>query len=303
MKVAALDLGSNTFLCLVAEVEGGKITHVYEDLLEVVRLGQDVDKTKMLHPEALERADKCLSKFKAVIDKQKPHKILAMATSAARDSNNRELLFEIGKKYDIPIEIIHGKDEAKITFQGAMSGPAAPQKCLVIDIGGGSTEFIAGHAEHIQASQSLNIGCVRITEKFMPSQPTPENEVMLATAFITESISKLENFENIHIDEILAVAGTPVALVSAQLGIYDPQKIDGFLLTEKMLNDWKIVLQKSTYAEKIKSGIPAGRADVILAGILILQQTLEKFKKKQIMVSTRGVRHGIALEIACRHTT
>ncbi len=301
MKVAALDLGSNTFLCLIADVENEKIKHVHEDLLEVVRLGQDVEKTKLLHPEALVRADHCLQKFKIAIDRHKPQKILAMATSAARDSDNRELLFEIGKKYAIPIEIIAGSDEAKITFQGAVSGLTKTQKYLVIDIGGGSTEFIVGHGGQIQASKSLNIGCVRLTEKFMPSQPTPESEVLRATEFIANSLSHLKNFDAIKIDEIVAVAGTPVALVSAQIGFYDPQKIDGFLLTKKMLDDWKLLLQKSNHDQKIKSGIPAGRADVILAGVLILQQTLEKFRKKRIMVLTQGVRHGIALEIARRH--
>lgn len=302
MKVAALDLGSNTFLCLIAEVENEKIKHVHEDLLEVVRLGQDVEKTNLLHPEALARADNCLQKFKIAIDRHKPQKVLAMATSAARDSGNRELLFEIGKKYSIPIEIIPGNDEAKITFEGAMSGLVVAQKCLVIDIGGGSTEFIVGHAGQIQAGQSLNIGCVRLTEKFMPSQPTPESEIVNATEFIGNSLSHLKNFEAVQIDEIFAVAGTPVALVSAHIGHYDPQKIDGFVLTKKMLDDWKFLLQKSNYDQKLKLGFQAGRADVILAGVLILQQTLEKFKKKQIIVSTRGVRHGIALEIARRHT-
>ena len=300
MKVAALDLGSNTFLCLIAEIENKSITKIHADLMDVVRLGQDVEKTKRLHPDALLRAEASLKKFKQVIDLHKPEKILAMATSAARDASNRDELFKIAEKLDIPIQIIPGSEEARITFNGSMSGQTSSGKRLIVDIGGGSTEFIIGDLTKIDISKSLNIGCVRLTEKFITSQPTTNEEVQQLEKIIAENFKQLSKFEDIPIEEIIAVAGTPTSLVAAEIGFFDAEKIEGYLLSADTLLSWKEKLQKWTQDEKIENGIPAGRADVILVGVLILIETLKSFKKNRIKVSTRGVRHGIALEMAFR---
>lgn len=169
MKVAALDLGTNSFLCLIAEVDQNKIKSIVSDQVEVVRLGQEVQQTKRFHPEALERAEKCLQNFRRTIDLHKPEKILAMATSAARDVSNAEELFYIGKKLMIPIEIIPGNKEAEITFFGSISGESiGSQETAVIDIGGGSTEIILGSEKEIHFSKSVNIGAVRLTRCFSP---------------------------------------------------------------------------------------------------------------------------------------
>ncbi|MFZ3230052.1 MAG: Ppx/GppA phosphatase family protein [Pseudobdellovibrio sp.] len=307
MKVAALDLGSNTFLCLIAEVIKNKagesqIEKIYSDQVEIVRLGQDVNKTKRLHPEALIRARACLEKFKATIDLHKPEKILAMATSAARDSDNRSELFDIGKKLNIPIEIIPGEKEAHITYQGSISGQSLNQNRLVIDIGGGSTEFITGNLNAIFQNISLNIGCVRLTEKHITNQPTSLEEVMNVEKAIEDELIKIQQFNSIQISEILAVAGTPTTLAAAQLGLieFDANKIDGYKLTLTNLLSWKEKLQTSTLEQKIAMGLPRGRADVMLIGVIILIQTLKLFNKMELTVSTRGVRHGIALEMANR---
>jgi exopolyphosphatase/guanosine-5'-triphosphate,3'-diphosphate pyrophosphatase len=307
MKVASLDLGSNTFLCLVSEVvkdKGGlpRIEKIYSDNVEIVRLGQDVNKTKRLHPDALIRAEKCLTNFKKIIDQHKPEHILAMATSAARDSENRNELFEIGKKLNIPIEIIPGEKEALITYQGSISGQTENVNRLIVDIGGGSTEFITGDLKQIFQNRSLNIGCVRLTEQFIRNQPTSDSELAAANGFIQQQMQNIVQFTKDNITEILAVAGTPTTLAAAQMRLkeFDAVKIDGFRLTEEDLQQWKEKLQQATLAEKIAMGIPEGRADVILIGVLILLQTLKLFNKTEIIVSTRGVRHGIALEMANR---
>ena len=305
MKVAALDLGSNTFLCLIADVEKqalgrNKITKIYSDTVEIVRLGEGVEQTKMLSAGALLRAEKCLREFKKIIDLHQPEKILAMATSAARDSQNRNELFEIGKNLQIPIEIVAGPTEAQITYQGATSGLKINKKTLVVDIGGGSTEYILGDLKSIEQSQSLNMGCVRWTEKFITQQPTSNEEVIAAENMIQETLQRLKRYDANSIEEILAVAGTPTALVAAQLGVFDAEKIEGFQLSLTDLQNWKNKLQAASVQEKIKMGLPQGRADVMLIGVLILLQTLKFFKKNQLTVSTRGVRHGIALEMAHR---
>ncbi len=302
MKVAALDLGSNTFLCLIAEVENNQIKKTYSDSVEIVRLGQELEKSKKFHPDALTRADSCLAKFSEIIKEHKPEKILAMATSAARDAENSEELFALGKKHSIPIEIIPGEQEALITYQGATSAVSGVKNILVIDIGGGSTEFIFGQGSSLLSGESYNIGCVRLTERFIKSQPTPQSEIDQATEFIREHILKSKQLMplDFKIDQILAVAGTPTALVSAEIGGFNAEKIDGFQLTQDSLSNWLQKLTSATVSEKVSMGIPAGRADVILIGVITLLETLRIFNQTGLTVSTRGVRYGVALEMARR---
>ncbi len=297
MKVAALDLGSNTFLCLICEIENKKITDIYSDDVEIVRLGQDLSKTKRFHPDALARAKNCLSKFKLIINQHRPDRILAMATSAARDAENKNELFQICKDLDIPLEIITGSKEADITYRGSVSAQTSNQNRLVVDIGGGSTEFISGSGDQILHSQSFDIGCVRLTEKYILNQPTIDPEIQNCQAVIREKIQTLPNHS---IAEILAVAGTPTTLAAVELGGFDAKKIDGYEMTLKNLEQWLQKLQPLSVDQKIELGFPKGRADVIIVGIIILIETLKKFNLNKIIVSTRGVRYGVALELSDR---
>lgn len=304
MKVAALDLGSNTFLCLIAEVTTQKITKIYADEVEIVRLGQGLNQGGAFHPEALARADKCLDKMKQLILQHQPTHILAMATAAARKATNQQALLDLGVKYQIPIEIIPGEQEAQITYQGAISGLQSEQQSrLIIDIGGGSTEFIFGRGQQLLTARSFNFGCVNLTEKYILQQPTPQKQITEVTNLIREQIQHMKSLqpESFIIEEILAVAGTPTTLAAATLGKFDPVVIDGFKLTLHFLNEWLQKLQAATVEEKIQMGIPAGRADVILIGVIILIETLHIFNLNQITVSTRGVRYGIALEMGRRY--
>ncbi|MFN3453721.1 MAG: Ppx/GppA family phosphatase [Pseudobdellovibrio sp.] len=300
MKIASLDLGSNTFLCLISEVEDQKIKNVMSDHVEVVRLGQGLSQSKKFHPEALKRAEACLKRFKGIIEAAKPDAVLAMATSAARDAENRDELFKICKDLDIPLEIIPGDKEAEITYRGSVSGVQSNAHRLVVDIGGGSTEFIFGQGSRILNAKSLDIGCVRLTEKFIPNQPTNLSEIESLQKYIYAELKKIKQLSNESPAEILAVAGTPTTIAAVEIGYFDPKKIDNYKLTRENLLNWLTKLTGLSVAEKIKLGFPEGRADVILVGIVILIETLNLFKKDEILVSTRGVRYGVALELAHR---
>lgn len=304
MKVAGLDLGTNSFLCLIAEVENQQIKKIYSDDVEIVRLGQDVQKTKKFHPDALVRADKCLAQFSKIIKREKPEKILAMATSAARDVQNAAELFALGKKHQIPIEIIPGEKEADITYSGSTSGiQNQKQRILVVDIGGGSTELIIGQNNKIIMSQSLNIGCVRLTEQFLSKQPADDKIlIQLEQKIRTELNTYFHKIDSANTPEyILAVAGTPTELVRAEIGEFNAQKIESF----RMTHDWltkKLKLFSSLTPKEIHQihGIQPGRADVIVVGIMILKSISEIMNQKEIHVGTRGVRYGVALEAARR---
>jgi exopolyphosphatase/guanosine-5'-triphosphate,3'-diphosphate pyrophosphatase len=300
MKVAALDLGTNTFLCLIAEGDAKNgITKVHKDLMKVVRLGQDIDKTKQLHPEALKRAKACLEEFKKEIDAQKVDKILAMATSAARDATNGEELFKIGRELNIPIEIIPGEDEARITYQGATAGRAADGKTLlVIDVGGGSTEFILGREGHILFGESLNIGGVRLTEKYVSQQPIPGKDRHKVLEHIDEALKTiLPDLKKHKVDEVIAVAGTPTSIVAIEVGGFDESKVDGYKLPRERLKYWVDEFANTTVEEKKSKYNLGGRADIIFAGTSILLRALESLNKDAMLVSTKGVRYGVALEM------
>ena len=300
MKVAALDLGTNTFLCLIVEgdqVSG--ITKVYRDLVQTVRLGQDVAKTNRLHPEALQRAEACLIEFKKEIDKHNVDKILAMATSAARDAENGDELFKIGEKLGIPIQVIAGADEARISYQGATVGlPQSQKVSLIVDIGGGSTELIQGRGKEILFSRSLDLGGVRLTEQFIHQQPVSEQESIEATQFIKKSLqTTLVEIRKNPVDQIVAVAGTPTSIAAIELGGFDEKKIDGYYLSREKLAHWVKEFAQTSVEEKKKKYDLGGRADIIFIGSSILLALLDELSQKGLYVSTKGVRYGIALEM------
>lgn len=299
MKVAALDLGTNTFLCLIAEGNENGITKVHKDLVEVVRLGQDVDKTGELHPDALVRAKKCLTEFKKEIDRHHVDKILAMATSAARDAKNGQDLFDIGKELGIPIEVIPGEDEARISYQGATGGVIDPMKTnLVIDVGGGSTEFIVGHGEKILFGESLNMGGVRLTERFVTQQPVPATEQEKLNDYINEQLKTiLPEIRRNKLDQILAVAGTPTSIVAIEVGGFDEKKVDNYFLSKERLEHWVHTFAQTSVEEKRSKYQLGGRADIIFAGASILLNTVKSLGMTGMVVSTKGVRYGVALEM------
>ena len=303
MKVAALDLGSNSFLCLIVEGDSGGIRKVLSDQVKVVRLGQGVGSTGMFKPDALARAKLCLTEFKKVIDVHKVDRILAMATSAARDASNGSELFKIGNDLGIPIEIIPGADEARITFNGATEGELRGKSNLaVIDVGGGSTEIIVGNQSGILFSKSLDIGAVRLTERFISVQPIPELERKAAEQFIDEQIASILPALSMHsMNEILSVAGTPSAIAAAILGKFDPERVQGFVLTRSQLKDWCDMLAKTSVEEKMNDyHLEPGRADVIFIGATILHRFLQQTNQQSMKVSIKGVRYGVALEALSR---
>ncbi|UXR65683.1 Ppx/GppA family phosphatase [Bdellovibrio bacteriovorus] len=298
-KVAALDLGTNTFLCLIADGDENGIRKVHRDLVQVVRLGQGVGQTGEFHPDALDRARKCLTEFKKEIVVERVDQILAMATSAARDARNGQELFRIGEELGIPIEIIPGEDEARITYQGATAGAKNPNlTSLVVDVGGGSTELIVGKASDILFGESLDIGGVRLTEKFISTQPVKDADRSRLESYIQEQLQKvLPELKKHHIDQIVAVAGTPTSLVAIEVGGFDEAKVDGFFLKKDRLHHWVEEFARTTVEEKKTKYQLGGRADIIFAGASILLAVVEALGLEGMMVSTKGVRYGVALEM------
>jgi exopolyphosphatase/guanosine-5'-triphosphate,3'-diphosphate pyrophosphatase len=302
MKVAALDFGTNSFLCLIAKMDGNRFVEILHDTAQIVRLGQDLKTNKTICAEAMSRADECLKQFSSVIKKHKPDKILATATSAARDAGNQSEFLSLCQKYRIPVQIISGDLEAQLTFQGAVSSYDNDEiKRVVIDIGGGSTELICGTGHRLHFGKSADVGAVRMTENFLSTHPVEavENKAMLA--YIQKEIAELVKrvTQDFKPDQVIAAAGTPTELAKIEIGKFDPRKIDGYILKLNQIERYFDVFASTSVEDRIqKLNVSPGRADIIYAGTAILLETLKCLGHERLSVSSRGLRYGTALALS-----
>ncbi len=300
MKVAALDLGTNSFLCLIADGDNKGLQFVQHDLMKIVRLGQDLQKNGHISSEALGRARDCLIDFKKVIDQSRVDKVLALATSATRDSSNQSEFLQILENLQIPVEIISGEREAQLSYLGATIDyrHENDKTFLIIDVGGGSTEFIVGRNGQILFSKSLNIGGVRLTEKLISQQPVSAEEKALLNECVDIELGKIiPEIKKHTIDQVLAVAGTPTSIAAIEVGGYNEQNVNNYPLTQERLKYWVNEFAHTSVETKRNKYLLGGRSDIIFSGTVILFRTLCALNLRELTVSTRGVRFGIANEL------
>lgn len=295
MKIAALDLGSNTSLLLVAEVQNGQLVRVFHDESRVTKMGQEVHAQRALHPEALKRLEACFVDYQRVILANKCDQVIAVATSAARDAQNGQELLQLGQKYGIPIQIVEGKKEAELTFKGALCDRPNDEGVAVIDVGGGSTEIIYQQSGST-IGVSVDVGSVRLNEMFIAHHPTPGDEVARAREYAMKELGKVV-VPREKIQEVVAVAGTPTTLVGLELETpFDENKIHGFKLSKAVIEKWISRLSRLSLVEReALRGMQPKRAEVIVVGATILASAMNALGVEQVTVSTRGVRYGVAL--------
>ncbi len=296
-KIAAIDIGTNTALLLVAEVtKQNEIIPIAQEE-KIVRLGQGVDRAENLNLEAIGRTLRAIREQVKIAEDLGVEKILISGTSAVRDAANREtLLSEIKNNFGITMQILSGDEEAELTYFGALSNKNLQGDILLVDIGGGSTEFIFGTQQKIKHAFSLNIGSVRLTERFIRNDPITDTEYKSIRRAVKEQLSSLKSLDA---GQLMGIAGTitTLAAMHLQMNTYDSAKVDNSLLTisqaEKIVSD----LKKETLSQRRKFlGLKPERADVILAGALILLEVMQHFKFNATLVSDRGVRFGLILQ-------
>lgn len=291
MRAASIDIGTNTILMLIAERDGnGKLNKIHEEY-DVARLGEDLDKTHIIKEDAITRTIEILKRYKGICDSYSVDRIYPVATSAMRDAKNKdEVSAEFYKTLGYRTEIISGEEEAKLSFLGSVDNN---NDSILIDIGGGSTEIITSLDGEINA-KSFQIGAVRITEKFFTSQPVKDQEIANASNYINNLISEISDFKNI--ESIYAVAGTATTIALTAMGYpdHEVEKADNFLLTQKLLNSIFMNYKNSDSQTIItKYKIHPRRADLITAGALILKNVIEQLEKRNIRISSKGLRYGI----------
>jgi exopolyphosphatase/guanosine-5'-triphosphate,3'-diphosphate pyrophosphatase len=300
MKLAALDLGSNSFLCLVAETDSNGILKTLSDQVEIVRLGKNLESQKSFDPQALIRAQETLARFKIQIDKFKPDIITAVATAAARKVSDPSPLINICQLLQIPVQIISGSEEARLTYLGAAADFLSHGKLAIIDIGGGSTEIVLGKGASIEFSISVPIGAVNLTEKLDLADLKNRDPIKIRSTLDSLFSAAFQKITDTSERKLIAVAGTPTELARAEIGTFDFDKINGYQFSAEWLQSKTQQLQLLNPQQTIEIGIDKGRADIIFAGATILSYLLDKFAQQKLSVSTKGLRYGLALDIINR---
>ena len=222
-RVAAVDLGTNSTRLLVADVDNGRLDEVSRRLT-ITRLGEDVDRRRILLPVAVARVRNCLADYRRELESLGAERTLCIATSSVRDAENGEaFLGEIEWSYGFTTRLLSGQEEAAMMIRGLTAGRPPLDDALVVDIGGGSTELVLAADGAVRFATSLDVGCVRITERFLSSDPPSRPELAAAGAYVRSLLPELETAEAI------GVAGTVTTLATLDLGAaeYDPERTHG----------------------------------------------------------------------------
>lgn len=297
MRIASIDIGTNTILLLIADVSKEGITTVVHDEQVIARLGKGVDADRMINQATFRRAESFLKMYKARCESFAVEKIAAVGTSALRDAaNTREFCTFVKNSTDISIEVISGEEEALWTYRGGISeffGRA--ERFSVIDIGGGSTEIIVGNATDVVSKISIDIGSVRITERILKESPPDDSALVAAHEFVHAHIPH-DLAKELASTFAVGVAGTATTLAALDQNLpsYDPAKVSGYSLSyERVCALFAMLKDKNLEQIKKFPQISEGRADIILAGMMILIGCMESARLESITVSDRGLRYGI----------
>ena len=294
-RVAAVDLGTNSTRLIVADVGGPQLEEIARRLT-ITRLGEGVDERRRLLPVPIARVRNCLTDYRRELEALGAERTLAIATSAVRDAENGEAFRgEIEWSYGFKTRLLDGQDEAAMMIRGVTAGRPPLDDVLVVDIGGGSTELVLAIVGEVAAATSLDVGCVRLTERYLGSDPPSRPELAAASAYVRSLLPQLEAASAI------GVAGTVTTLATLDLGDpeYDPTRTHGHRLSLAAVDAHLEQLAAMRLEQRLAvPGIEPGRAPVIVAGIVVLREVMTAYDLAEIEVSERDVLHGAAFAAA-----
>ena len=289
MRLGAIDIGTNSMRLLVADYIDGKLLN-REKFVNTTRIGQGVDSEGYISKEAIQRNIEALKEFSNLAKAKGCEEIFCIGTSALRDSKNKlDFIDKAKEELNIDVDIITGEDESNLGFLGILQGLENRESILAIDIGGGSTEFILGGLEGIKFCKSENVGALRMTEKFLKNDPICETEFENMEKFIYDTINKtLTQLKKENINSIVGIGGTitSVSAINQKLEKYSMEKIHESEIYIKDLDNILQNLKKMTLNDKKNlKGLQPKRADIITAGVAILNLIMKSLEKEKIIVS------------------
>ncbi|HEX8121874.1 MAG TPA: Ppx/GppA phosphatase family protein [Solirubrobacteraceae bacterium] len=306
MRVAVVDIGTNSTRLLVAEVHEGRVVEELARESRVTRLGQGVDATGSLSDEAMDRVFAVLADYRAAIDELKADRTTAVLTSAVRDaSNGSDFQREVKARFNLEGRVIPGAEEAALTFLGATSerdDGADGGECVVIDIGGGSTEVVVGRGKDVSFFVSMQVGVVRQTERHLENDPpTHEELTSLAEEVAARIDDEVPRDVRARVNTAIAVAGTATSCAAIDLALdpYDASRTHGHHLPLARLDELLARLaQMPNHERRTVVGLHPDRAPTIVAGVAVLIEVLRAFGLEEVEVSEHDILRGAALRLA-----
>jgi len=299
-RVAVCDLGTNSTRLLVADVENGSLVDI-ERRLEITRLGEGVDASGSLASGAIARVEAVLAEYATSADELDVERRVAVGTSAVRDAGNGgTFLADVEERFGFPVRLLDGDEEAMLTFRGVAAGLTLREPALVVDLGGGSTELVVGDDASVSFRASLDLGCVRLSERYLRAEPPvveQSRELRAAVRLLLEQVVP----PSVRPRRAIGVAGTVTTLATLYAGLdeEDPVLLHGHALPAGWIESEAIRLSATPQAELLaRPGISAGRAPVIAGGALALAEIVAFFDLDELEVSERDILHGAALELA-----
>jgi exopolyphosphatase/guanosine-5'-triphosphate,3'-diphosphate pyrophosphatase len=302
MKLASVDIGTNTAQMLVVESRTQGCFEVLADIHAIVRLGEGVDATHAISEAAFERLRQVVMMHQNRLETLGINHAAFVATSAMRDASNRDsIIARIEQEFGVRIELLSSQDESRFSYRGAASGLqnlAQGEALATLDIGGGSTELSFGNGSHFLRGTSMDIGALRLTERFLTAKPYNREQIVKAREYI-RSVLKQSPSGTPKLSRIVAVSGTPTSLaaMALKLATFDQAAVHGYILSRPIIRSLIEIITTSTADELIATypAIHPGRADICLAGSLILDETLDMLGLDTVTVSTYGLHYGIAI--------
>ncbi len=305
MRVAAIDMGTNSTRLLIADVDLQGTLCTIERRMRITRLGQGVDANRRLHPDAIERVVDALREFAEVIGAHQVERVRAVTTSAARDATNgTDLLDACERVLGVRPEIIAGSEEGRLSFRGATIGLDASAPYLIVDIGGGSTEFVVG-TDDVEGVMSINVGCVRLTEQFLHSDPPAPEELSQTISAIRDYLADVDREVPgaQRAATLVGLAGTVSTIAAVDQGLheYERDKIHHYRITRDAAEDVFRTFATETNAQRAHNpGLEPGRVDVIVGGVAVAVSVMRHWNFDEMLVSESDILDGVCLELAER---
>ncbi len=300
-----IDVGTNSTRLLVADVEGGKVSPL-ERRSTVTRLGRGVDLSGHLASEAIEDVCAAIGAYVGIVEELGAETVDAIATSAVRDAGNGSaFIAELRERFALSARVLDGEEEARLTYLGATSAAPPTESTLVVDIGGGSTELIVGEGSEISFHDSLQAGVVRHTERCIASDPPTAGELEALAADV-RGLIETSLGSGVEATQGIAVAGTPTSLAAVEMELvpYDPSRVHGHVLALRSIQRMLSRLASSPLSERVEiPGLHRDRAPTIVAGVVILVETMRAFGLERIVVSEHDILYGTALAATHRNSS